>query len=234
MVIKTITSYLNDFTHLFFPHNCEGCGTDILENETMLCAACLLKLPETGFINTTDNSVEKIFYGRIKVEAAGSAFYFNKDSLLQHLIVELKYHGNKNLGVYLGKLLGYKLAQSAKFNTVDAIIPLPLNKRKEKKRGYNQAAAIADGIAEVWQKPVLKNSVERMVFTETQTHKDRISRWQTMKDVFTATDIKSIENKHILLIDDIVTTGATLEACGAKILEASGTRLSIVTVAYTI
>ncbi|MEP7319653.1 MAG: phosphoribosyltransferase family protein [Panacibacter sp.] len=233
-MIKIITSYLNDFTHLFFPHNCESCGTDILENETMLCAACLLKLPETGFINTTDNPVEKIFYGRIKVEAAGSAFYFNKDSLLQHLIVELKYRGNKNLGFYLGKLLGYKLAQSARFNTVDAIIPLPLNKRKEKKRGYNQAASIADGIAEVWQKTVLKNSVERMVFTETQTHKDRISRWQTMNDVFTATDIKSIENKHILLIDDIVTTGATLEACGAKILEASGTRLSIVTVAYTI
>ena len=156
-MIKTLASYFSDFTHLFFPHNCEGCGTDVLEKDTMLCAACLLKLPETGFVNVADNPVEKIFYGRIKVEAAGSAFYFTKDSLLQHLIVELKYHGNKNLGFYLGKLLGYQLVQSERFNDIDAIIPLPLNVRKEKKRGYNQAAAIADGIAEVWQKPVLKN-----------------------------------------------------------------------------
>ena len=233
-MIKTIAPYFRDFTHLFFPHNCEGCGTDVLQNDTMLCAECLLKLPETGFIKEADNPVENIFYGRIKVEAAGSAFYFTKDSLLQHLIVELKYRGNKNLGFYLGKLLGYQLVQSERFNDIDAIIPLPLNIRKEKKRGYNQAAAIADGIAAVWQKPILKNSVERMVFTETQTHKNRISRWQTMKDVFMVTDKNSIENKHILLIDDIVTTGATLEACGTKILEATGTKLSIVTVAYTI
>ena len=118
--------------------------------------------------------------------------------------------------------------QTERFNEIDAIIPLPLNPRKEKKRGYNQAAVIADGIVSLWQKPVWKSCVERRVFTETQTHKDRIARWQTMEGVFALKDKSSLENKHILLIDDIVTTGATLEACGEKILEIPGVKLSII------
>src|SRR6266498_3377724 len=233
-MIKSLYSHLNHFTHLFFPHVCEGCGTDILENGSLLCAECLLKLPQTNFIAEPDNPVEKIFYGRIKVEAAGSAFYFTKHSLLQHLIVQLKYRGNKDMGFYFGKLLGYQLVQSNRFNNIDAIIPLPLNRRKERKRGYNQAAIIAEGITSVWPKLVLKNNVQRMIFTETQTHKDRITRWQTMEGVFENIDKESLTNKHLLLIDDIVTTGATLEACGAKLLEIPGTKLSIVTVASTI
>ena len=183
-MIKTISSYFNNFAHLFFPRNCEGCGTDILVHDALLCASCFLNLPETGFIQQAGNPVENIFYGRIKVEAAAAAYYFTKDSLLQHLIVQLKYRNNKDVGFYLGRLLGHQLLQTTRFNAVDAIVPLPLNQRKEKKRGYNQAAIIADGIAEIWQKPVIKNSVERLVFTETQTHKDRISRWQTMENVF--------------------------------------------------
>ncbi len=233
-MVKAVSSYLNDFAHLFFPHTCEGCGTDTLEKEVMLCAACSLSLPETGFIKTFNNPVEKIFHGRLKIEAAGSAFYFSKNSLLQHLIILLKYRGNKDMGAYLGNLLGYQLRETIRFNEVDAIIPLPLNIRKERKRGYNQASIIADGVTAVWENPVLKKSVERLIFTETQTHKDRISRWQSMEGVFALTDITPLKNKHILLIDDIVTTGATLEACGEKILEVPGTKLSIATIAYTI
>jgi ComF family protein len=225
---------LNDFTHIFFPHVCEGCGTDVLEHNSILCPECFLKLPDTGFIKKPNNPVEKIFYGRIKVEMAGSAFYFTKHSLLQHLVLQLKYHGNKDIGFYLGKLLGYQLAQTERFNDVDTIIPLPLNPRKERKRGYNQAAVIAEGIASVWYKPVLRDGIQRMVFTETQTRKDRVSRWQTMEGVFETTNDEVLTGRHILLIDDIVTTGATLEACGGKILQAYGTKLSIATVAYTI
>lgn len=234
MVISSIPSYLSDFSHLFFPHTCEGCGTDTLENDTLLCAACAIKLPETGFISEPDNPVEKIFYGRINIVNAGAAFYFNKDSLLQRLIKELKYRGNKDAGFYLGKLLGHQLMQTERFNDIDAIVPLPLNPRKERKRGYNQAAIIADGIVSLWQKPVLKQSVERRVFTQTQTHKDRITRWQTMEGVFAVKDKTALEGKHILLVDDIVTTGATLEACGKEMLDITGVKLSIATVAYTI
>jgi ComF family protein len=233
-MIKTISSRLNDFAHLFFPHVCEGCGTDVLDNEAMLCAGCTFKLPETGFINEVGNPIEKIFFGRMNIAAAYSGFYFTKDSLLQYLIVQLKYHGNKDIGYYLGKLLGHQLAYTVRFNNVDAIIPLPLNPIKERKRGYNQAAIIAEGITSIWKKPVLKKCLERVVFTETQTHKDRISRWQTMEGVFAVTDPFQLKDKHVLLIDDIVTTGATLEACGEKILEVPGSKLSIATIAYTI
>src|SRR3954471_18345995 len=118
-MINTLNSYLNHFAHLFFPSVCEGCGSDI-ENKSLLCANCFLSLPETNFIGEPGNPVEKIFYGRVNVEAAGSAFYFTKQSLLQHLIVELKYRGNKEIGFYLGKLLGYQLAQTSRFNSVDA------------------------------------------------------------------------------------------------------------------
>lgn len=233
-MIKTLNSYLNHFAHIFFPHVCEGCGNDIIEDGSLLCAECLLNLPETNFIGASYNPVELVFYGRIQIEAAGSAFYFTKHSLLQHLILELKYRGNKEIGFYLGKFLGYRLAQTSRFNSVNAIIPLPLNPRKERKRGYNQAALIAEGIASVWPRQVQKNSVQRLVFTETQTHKNRIARWQTMEGVFETIDKESLTNKHLLLVDDIVTTGATLEACGEKLLEVPGTKLSIATVAYTI
>lgn len=166
-----VSSYFNHFAHLFFPHNCEGCGTDILENQSLLCATCFLKLPETGFISKVGNPVENTFYGRIKIAVAGAAFYFTKHSLLQHLIFQLKYRNNKDIAHYLGKLLGRQLSQTNRFDDADVIIPLPLNPRKERKRGYNQAAIIADGIATAWRKPVLKKSIERVIFTETQTQK---------------------------------------------------------------
>jgi ComF family protein len=232
-VIK-LSSYFNDFTHLFFPHVCEGCGTDVLSSESLLCPECFVNLPETNFIKESNNPVEKIFYGRLKVETAGSAFYFTKHSLLQHLIFQLKYRNNKEAGFYLGRLLAYQLMHTTRFDDADVIVPMPLNPRKERRRGYNQAAMIAEGLASVWKRPVVKDAVQRLVFTETQTHKDRISRWQTMEGVFAASNREAIKDKHILLIDDIVTTGATLEACGEKILQVPNTKLSIITAAYTI
>jgi len=232
--MKTLSLYLQHFLHLFFPHTCEGCGTDILDDKSVLCAACFTNLPVTGFMGLEGNTVEKIFYGRVKIAAAGSAFYFNKNSTMQHLIADLKYHRNKEAGFYLGKLLGNELAKTNRFNTVDAIIPLPLNPRKEKKRGYNQAAVIAEGIQSVWPKPILNNKVIRKIFTDTQTHKNRVSRWQSMQGVFAAEQIEKLQHKHLLLVDDIVTTGATLEACATAILQVPGTTVSIATVAYTL
>jgi len=231
---QTLTETFQNFLHLFFPHVCEGCGTDILNSDTLLCAACHEKLPGTNFLEHNNNLVEQKFYGQLKVEAAGAAYYFTKEGMLQHLIKQLKYYGNKEIGFYLGRQLGNLLAQTDRFNDVDVIVPLPLNPRKQKKRGYNQAAVIAEGINSIWQKPVNTKAVERKIFTETQTHKDRISRWQSMRDVFAVTNANALLNKNILLIDDIITTGATLEACGEKILEVPGTKLFIATVAFTI
>lgn len=233
-MIKQLQSYLSDFAHLFFPHNCVGCGSDVVEQNQIICGSCFLRLPETNFFNYSNNTVEKIFAGRIKLEDAGSAYYFTKHSILQNLVFELKYRGNKEVGLLLGELTARQMSNCRRFEEVDIILPLPLNKQKEKKRGYNQAAMIAQGISRVLNKPLMTDAVARNIFTETQTHKDRVSRWKTMQDVFEVSKPEALKGKHILLVDDVVTTGATLEACGQTILNIPETKLSIATVAYTI
>ncbi len=231
---KHLAYFVSDILHLFYPHHCTGCGSDIVYNEQLLCAKCIHRLPHTGFFDKAANPVEKVFYGRVHAEAAAAAFYFTKQSLVQHLLVQLKYKGNREAGYFLGRQMGYLLSASARFTGVDYIIPLPLNRKKEQLRGYNQAALISEGIADTWQKPMLSSVVERTRFTETQTQQNRISRWQNMEQVFAVTDAAKIAGKHILLVDDVVTTGATLEACAAKLLAVSGTRVSIAAAAYTL
>ncbi len=227
-------SYLKDFSHLLFPHNCACCGTDTLNENEQLCLRCFTLLPETGFFHARGNPIEKAFYGRQDIANAGAAYYFTKDSMLQHLMVRLKYRNDKKAGIYLGRLTGAMLSETRRFHDVDLLVPLPLNSKKEQQRGYNQAAIICEGIAEIWRKPVLKNAVVRKRFTETQTHQNRISRWQNMEDVFAVADKEALRSKHILLVDDVVTTGATLEACASAIRLIEGITISIATVAYTI
>jgi ComF family protein len=220
--------------HLFFPHTCAGCGTDVIDHDQLLCLHCLNDLPATNFFNQPNNPVEQVFYGRIPVANAAAGYFFTKDSLLQNLIVQLKYRGNKQIGFYLGQLLGNFLIKSDRFSDVTALVPLPLNPRREKNRGYNQATVLCNGISSVGKKPVIEKAVVRRVYTETQTHKGRISRWENMDGIFEVTNPSVLENKHILLVDDVVTTGATLEACGSEILKVPGTTLSVATLAYTI
>jgi len=233
-MLKALTSALQDFSYLFFPHNCLGCGTDVLGRDALLCLQCLHNLPVTGFMQQPGNPVEKIFYGRAEVQHAGAAFYFTKQSVMQNLVFALKYKGNKEAGLYLGKLLGLQLAESGRFNTVDVIVPLPLNHKREKQRGYNQATVIAEGIQTEWNRPILTNAVARKMNTQTQTHKGRVERLQSMLNVFEVTDDAALQGRHILLVDDVVTTGASLEHCALPILQVPGVTLSIATVAYTI
>jgi ComF family protein len=229
-----LNSSLQNLVHLFFPHVCNGCGTDVLDDKHMLCLRCLSELPETNFFGQPGNPVEKNFYGRMGVQNAGAAYFFTKDSLIETLIYELKYRGNKDIGNYMGKLMAKYLENNERFASIDVLIPLPLNPRRQRKRGYNQATALCNGIATVWRKPILENAVVRKVHTETQTQRGRVNRWQNMQGVFAVVDPASLQNKHILLVDDVVTTGASLEACGSELLKIPGTRLSIATLAYTI
>lgn len=229
-----IKTYSNALLHLLYPHHCRSCGTDILEDEELLCIKCTSEIAETKFLTYSDNPVEKTFFGRLPLEHAGAGFYFTKDGSIRKLIFELKYKRNRQAGIYLGKKLGRLLKASTLYNDVDVLVPLPLNPKKESIRGYNQAMVICEGINSVWNKPIENKVVERVLFTATQTQKDRINRWENMQDVFAVSDEIKLQGKHILLIDDIVTTGATLEACGAEILKIPGSKLSIATVAYTI
>jgi ComF family protein len=231
--MTSVTSAVNDFLHLFFPHVCAGCGSDIVSKDHQLCLRCISELPFTNFFEQPANPVEKKFYGRLNISNAASGYFFTKDSLIEALIYELKYKGNKAIGRYMGERLGNLLLNS-RFSNVDLILPLPLNARRLKKRGFNQAAVLAEGIASVWPKPIITGAVIRKVNTETQTHRGRITRWENMDGVFTVAEPSQIQNKHVLLVDDVVTTGASLEACGAEILKVEGTTLSIATLAYTI
>lgn len=224
---------LSPLVNLFFPKLCTGCGNDLYGTQAELCLSCMDKLPVTNFHLHGNNPVEKIFWGRLPLAVASSYLYFTKDSLIQHLLHEFKYRGNKEIGHFLGRCMGQSFVESNRFHPIQALIPLPLHPRKEKKRGYNQAAVLCDGIAEVFNIPVLKNVIARPTVTETQTHKNRIRRWQNIEGKFLLKEPSAIENRHILLIDDVVTTGATLEACGQELIQAESVTLSIATLAYT-
>ena len=159
---------------------------------------------------------------------ATAQFYFTKESLMQHLMHQFKYKRNKELGLQLGKIMGAKIKASARFET-DALVPLPLFPAKEKRRGYNQATLLCEGMAEAMNIPVLDKVIIRPQHTETQTKKGRIERWKNMEGKFILSNPESIRNKHVLLVDDVITTGATLEACGNELLKAEGVQLSVAT-----
>lgn len=214
--------------HLLFPHICTGCGSDILHEESVLCMRCIDAMPETNFELHPNNPVEKTFWGRLPLAGATAQFYFTKESLIQHLMHQFKYKGNKELGMQLGRIMGEQLKKSCRFEA-DALIPLPLFPAKEKRRGYNQATVLCEGMAEAMKIPVLDKIISRPQHTETQTKKGRIERWKNMEGKFILADADAIKNKHLLLVDDVVTTGATLEACGNELLKAENVRLSLAT-----
>ena len=214
------------FFHLLYPHNCIGCGSDVISDENFLCLKCINDLPYTHYESHAGNPVEKKFWGRLALASGMSEFYFSHDSIVQNMIYELKYGGNKKAGFYFGNLIGKSLQKSTRFD-VDVIVPLPLFERKEKMRGYNQSEIICNGIAEIIEKPVIKNNVIRKVFTETQTKKHRLERWKNVENIFFVSRPWELEGKHILLVDDVITTGATIEACGSEILKIKEAKLSI-------
>lgn len=230
--MNLIKNILSGTRHLFYPHICTGCGTDILDEANQLCLHCIDDLPLTRFEHHANNPIEKIFWGRLPVSAAHSQFFFTKESILQHLIHQLKYKGNKEIGVYLGELMGEALLNTNRFKNLDAIIPLPLYPDKERKRGYNQAAVIAEGLSLKMNIPVIINNVNRMRFTETQTKKHRAERWENVAGSFVVKRPNELKGKNILLVDDVITTGATLEACGSVLLQAEGVKLFIATLAH--
>ena len=176
--MNSVKNIVHSFSHLFFPHTCAECGNDIISEEQFLCIQCISHLPLTGFEIHSDNPVEKNFWGRVSINSATSLLYFSKDSILQNLLHQFKYRGKKEIGFYFGRMMGNAILQSNRFHNIDALVPLPLFASKEKMRGYNQSTILCEGILDIMQVPILKKSVIRTRATETQTHKDRIERWQ--------------------------------------------------------
>lgn len=219
--------------NLFFPRLCAGCGNELFGEEESLCISCTSQLPVTNFHMHANNPVEKIFWGRLGLTSATSYLYFTKGSLLQHLLHAFKYQGNKEIGLFLGRCMGTSFLASGRFASVDGLVPLPLHPKRERKRGYNQAAVICEGIADIIKKPVIKDAVLRPSATQTQTRKSRVGRWKNIEGKFLLSNPAALHDKHILLVDDVVTTGATLESCGIEMMNVTSLRLSIATLAYT-
>lgn len=226
-----VLSVFDDFLNLFYPKICLSCGAPLVKNETIICTKCDFNLPRTNMHIEKGNKVEKIFYGRVNIEMAMAFLYYNKKTNIQNLLHSFKYKGKSEIGIALGKRMGIQLNQSEFFSKIDVIIPIPLHKEKLKKRGYNQSEIIAQGIQETFAKKIITNNLIRTTYTQTQTKKTRTERWENVEKVFVVSKPEDLKNKHILLIDDVVTTGATLEACASKILEIQNTKVSVATLA---
>lgn len=226
-------SIVKEIFNIFYPEICVCCKHQLTTNEKTICISCRHDLPVTSFTNEKGNLVEKIFYGRVLVQEATSLFYFLKKGKVQQLIHELKYNKQQQVGTFIGDWLGEEILESERFKTIDCIIPVPLHKKKQKQRGYNQVTTFGQSLSQKLNIPFYENVLVKTTSTKTQTKKLRLDRWKNAEHQFNIQNIELIENKHVLIIDDIITTGATLEACILSIKNAKNSTISIASMAYT-
>tara|TARA_R110002049_G_scaffold37208_1_gene117484 strand:+ start:49079 stop:49759 length:681 start_codon:yes stop_codon:yes gene_type:complete len=222
---------LNALIHLFFPKVCYACNNLLNDNESDLCISCRHSLPVTNFHFNNDDTVLKTFYGRVKIENATALLRFHKKSVVQHLVHELKYRGKENIGLFLGNWLGGELSTVEAYKAIDMVIPVPMHKKKLKKRGYNQVTKFGQQIAEALQVDYKDDVLLKVTNTESQTLKTRLIRWNDNDELFMLKNPQTIENKHILLVDDMITTGATMEACITVLQQASNVKISVASIA---
>ena len=226
-----LESIVKGMAHLVYPRLCMGCSKPLLDEEEILCLNCsVYNIPRTAYHHIADNETRMRFTGRVSVQKATSFAYFANDGLLQHLLHELKYNDRKDIGIYLGKQLGHDLLQTRWAEGIDTIVPVPLHPEKERQRGYNQSTLIAEGMSKVLGIPLLAGALRRLRDTESQTQKSREERIENMKEAFEIVDAERMRGKHILLVDDVLTTGATLESCALSLLKAEETTISIATI----
>lgn len=211
-----------------------ACGNSLYHGEKVLCTRCRLKLPKTNFHEHAENPVTKLFWGRAPIDYGTSFFYFRKSSKVQHLMHQFKYSGRKEVGSYCGTLFGMALNNSELFGDADYLIPVPLHPKKKLKRGYNQSEIIASGMSERMTANVDTSTLFRRVNSSTQTKKSRYERFENMDGIFGLRDGYKLEGKHVVLIDDVITTGSTLESCALTLLQIPGIRVSVATLACAI
>jgi ComF family protein len=230
--MNSLTRGITDLIELFYPTLCVTCGERLLSQEKYICVSCWDDLPVTNFHHDPENKVAQLFWGRVQIEHATAYFSYKKGSKYQQLIHSVKYKGMEELGFETGQRFGAILSGSENFVETDFIVPVPLHPKKKKKRGYNQSELIARGISETFKKPVSVENLKRNLHTSTQTRKNRYERWKNVENIFEVSEPEKFSGKHILLIDDIVTTGSTLEACAYQLLKIPGVKVSIATLGF--
>ena len=228
----TPSAWWNAFSHLLYPELCVACGNSLPSSvQQCFCFRCRTQITLTDFHLTKENEMTERLWGRLHLESAAALYFFVKKSPVQWALHHLKYSNQPEIGKRMGRLLGRDLYRSSHFQQIDAIVPVPLHPAKERRRGYNQSMAFAIGLAEAMQVPIWGNVLARRQFTASQTHKHRVERFQSVGEVFEIDRPAAVEGKHILLVDDVLTTGATLESCGNLILQQPGSKISVATIA---
>ncbi len=231
-MVTFLKDSFSDFFDLFYPNICLGCSRKLLRGEDVICFRCESELPQTRHWLQTDNSLMKRFWGRVALQGAASLYQFHKGNEVQHLLHELKYRGRQEVGEHLGKVLGNQLKQeNSTIKNLDLIVPVPLHWKKLKTRGYNQCDSFAKGLSLALDVPWTSTALERKHENISQTKKKRYDRWGNVAEIFAVSDEEQLKGKHILLVDDVVTTGATSEACLQTILKTENTRASFVAIA---
>lgn len=218
--------------NLFYPRLCCGCSHPLQSSETAFCASCRLELPRTGYFSYPANPVMAMFRGRFNFEHAGAQYIFEKGNIIQHALHQLKYNGNTEAGEFMGNDMAVSLAQSGWLHTITHLVPVPLHARKKAVRGYNQSAVLAHALARAAKLPVFEQCIVRPVFSQTQTQRKKYARWTSVQDIFKAGNETLPSHAHVLLIDDVVTTGSTAEACARVLEKAYGARVSLAVAAY--
>lgn len=229
-LIDKITIVFQDFVSLFYPNYCFACDDSLVNGEEIICTRCLLEMPKTDFHIYPENEFYRKLYGRIRVEHVMALFKFSKNSRVQQLLHTLKYGNRPEIGVKLGNYYG-SILKNDYANKFDLVIPVPLHKSRQRQRGYNQSAEFGRGLAETLSIVFDSEVLERITVTETQTKKTKLLRWKNVKHVFNVRNSDCLIGKRVLLVDDVITTGATLEACAEKILEHRVQALSIACIA---
>ncbi len=225
--MKLLTHLIN----LFYPRVCAACGNFLMSKEETVCLSCRYLLPKTLYEKNADNPLAQMFYGQIDFHAVTAEFFFSKTGKVQHLLHQLKYEGNKDAGFFLGQQLGESIKESELFQNLDYLIPIPLHPKKEHIRGYNQSHVIAQGVENMTEIPIIKDCLYRKVFTSTQTKKSREERWDNVKDIFDIKNGERLKGQYVLLIDDVLTTGATLMAAGKTLSQIPDIKISVATAA---
>ncbi|SHI99278.1 ComF family protein [Aquimarina spongiae] len=224
---------LRDLVYLFFPMYCAACNSTLHKNERTLCTSCRHELPLGDFHNVNAKKIEKVFYGRVKVENTASLFLFQKDSLVQNLIHNLKYRGQQKVGEELGKWLGQNLSEIPGFQNINIVIPVPLHPKRLKERGYNQVAKFGIEISKKLNADYIDFVLKKNSYNSKQSKRKKQSRWKNTAETFEVQNPSLLENKHILLVDDIITTGATIEACAQALKSIPGIKISVACMAIT-
>jgi len=217
--------------NIFFPKVCYACLGALGDQEDTICVDCRHDLPVTNFHFDNNKAVEKVLYGRAKIENGTALFRFEKKGIVQQLIHGLKYKGYQNIGFVLGNWLGAELQEIEAYRDIDLVIPVPLHKKKLRSRGFNQVEKFGQQIAEALEAEYIDDVLVKISNTKSQTKKNRIARWVNSEELFALQEHKKIENKHILIVDDLITTGATLEACIVILNQAKNIKISIATMA---